>query len=151
MTINSKSPYDTIRLGKNLGKLAKPGDVIVLVGELGSGKTTLTKGIAQGLGVKRTQYITSPSFVIAREYKGKIPLYHIDLYRLDKDAELDTTGFEEYLGSGGVCVIEWGKKVESILPQEHLTVHLNIKGENKRQIKLSIGGRQYKRYENIGN
>ena len=100
---------ETIALGERLGRLLAPGDVLVLTGDLGAGKTQLTKGIAQGMGV--TADVTSPTFTIERVYEGaEMPLYHFDLYRLDDSAQLEDTGIFDVLGSDGVCSIEWGEQ-----------------------------------------
>ena len=118
--------------------------MVALSGELGAGKTTLTKGIAQGLGVSGKEYVTSPSFIIAREYKGKFPVYHIDLFRLDAK-QLETTGFEEYIGRDGVCIIEWAEKAAFALPSEYLKIKLAVKGEKERELKVFGVGQRYKK------
>jgi len=143
MKILSNSEQETVSLGEKLGRQLKPGDVLGLVGELGTGKTTLTKGIASGLGIKRGQDISSPSFVLIKEYAGKIPLYHFDLYRLDKIKDVEYLGVEEYLFDQGVCVIEWAEKMKMLLP-DYLQVDLAVKGENKREIKFSAHTQRYK-------
>ena len=101
----SSSARQTRNIGTELGKLAGAGDIILLVGPLGAGKTCLTQGIARGLGIH--EYTASPSFVLVREYQGKLPLYHIDLYRLDKIEEVAQLGLDDYLYGKGVCVVEW--------------------------------------------
>ena len=119
----SRSPEQTQHLGKRLGELAQSGDVFLLTGNLGSGKTCLTQGIAWGLGVK--EYAFSPSFVIIREYHGRLTLYHIDFYRLDRLEEIADLGLDEYLYGKGVCVIEWADKGIAVLPDEHLLINLS--------------------------
>jgi len=141
----SKRPEDTIRLGKALGGCLKDGDVVALVGELGSGKTTLTKGIARGLGVRDAKYVNSPSFVIIKEYEGRVPLYHFDLYRLDEIGDVETTGYEEYFEGNGVCVIEWADKITDLLPKTFIKIKLQFKTENSRVIKLYPRGSRYER------
>ncbi len=111
----SHSPEETQKLGRRLGEIAQPGDVFLLVGDLGSGKTCLTQGIAWGLGIK--EYALSPSFVIIRELYGRLPLYHIDLYRLDRIEESMDLGLDDYLYGRGVCVVEWAEKALSLMPQ----------------------------------
>ena len=141
----TNNAQETIGLGRKLARNLKPGDVLALEGDLGSGKTTFTKGIALGLGVKKNIYVTSPSFVLIREYKeGKMPLYHLDLYRLDKDSELATTGYEEYIWGDGVTVIEWAEKVEGILPKEYILVKFSVKGQDKREIKITSKNKKIK-------
>lgn len=143
-TFISKSPEDTKKLGAKIAILLKKGDVLALVGELGSGKTTFTKGIAKGLGVAHSKYVNSPSFVIVNEYKGRLPLYHMDLYRLDRLSQIETIGYEEYLWSGGVCVIEWADKIKKLLPGEYIEIELRHRGAKERAIRLIPKGRRYK-------
>ena len=133
----SKSTEETIGIGSKLAKSLKAGSVVALVGELGSGKTVLTKGIAKGLGVKNVRYVNSPTFVIIKEYKGKLPLYHFDLYRLNKSSLLDSENFEEYFYGDGVTVIEWADKIRKLLPPKYVEVRLSVAGENKRKIIIS--------------
>jgi tRNA threonylcarbamoyladenosine biosynthesis protein TsaE len=122
MRLNSSSPDQTQLLGSYIGELAQLADVILLTGELGTGKTCLVQGIARGLCV--TEYAFSPSFVILREYRGRLPLYHIDLYRLDDVREIANLGLEEYFYGGGVCVIEWADKGFGVLPADNLLINL---------------------------
>ncbi|PIU42115.1 MAG: tRNA (adenosine(37)-N6)-threonylcarbamoyltransferase complex ATPase subunit type 1 TsaE [Candidatus Omnitrophica bacterium CG07_land_8_20_14_0_80_42_15] len=140
----SKSPSETEKLGKKIASFLTKGDVLALIGELGSGKTTFTKGIAEGLGVKTAKYVNSPSFVIIKEHAGRIPLFHMDLYRLEDISELDTTGYEEYVGSDGICVIEWADKMSYLLPKEHIRIEMYFKDVNERLIKLIPKGARYK-------
>ena len=138
-----KGLEDTKKFGEKLGSLLKPGDIICLMGDLGAGKTTLTKSIGIGLGVE--DYITSPTFTLINEYKGRLNLYHFDVYRLEGISDLDDLGFEEYFYSGGVCIIEWGDKIENILPKD--TINLSIeKGSelDERIINLSGEGSRFK-------
>ena len=144
----TKSAEETIELGKDIARHLAPGDVVTLIGELGSGKTTFTKGIAQGLGVKNALYVNSPSFVLIREHKGIFKLYHVDLYRLDNVPQVESLGIEEYLYSDGVTVVEWAQKLKSLLPKEHLRIEFKIMDNNSRSIKLKGFG---KRYENISS
>jgi len=132
----SNSIEETIGIGSKLAGKLKPGDVVALIGDLGAGKTVLTKGIAKGLGVKDTRYVNSPTFVIIKEYKGKIPLYHFDLYRLDKPGMYDEENFEEYFYGDGVTVIEWADKIVKLLPKKHIEVKLSVAGESKRKIEV---------------
>ncbi|MBM3172584.1 MAG: tRNA (adenosine(37)-N6)-threonylcarbamoyltransferase complex ATPase subunit type 1 TsaE, partial [Chloroflexi bacterium] len=122
LKLTSHSPEETQRLGVELGKLSQVADVFLLMGNLGSGKTCLTQGIAWGLEVK--EYAFSPSFVIVREYHGRLPLYHIDLYRLDHLEEIIDLGLDEYFYGDGVCVVEWADKGLAALPEENLLVML---------------------------
>ena len=136
----TNSSEETINLGYEIGNLLKPGDVVLLVGDLSGGKTTLTKGIGKALGVSRV--INSPTFTIVKTYKGsKYNLYHLDLYRLDglnNDFDL-----EEYIETDAVCVIEWPHQVEELLPKEYLNLDIKLIGENKREITISAVGAKY--------
>ena len=141
----SKSVEETIDFGKSLGRLLRGGDVVALLGELGSGKTVLTKGIASGLGVKSSKYVNSPSFVILKEYNGKLPLYHFDIYRLNEASEFSTVGYTEYFYGKGVSVIEWADKIIEMLPKEFLKIKISMKKENERKISFSAYGKRYKK------
>ena len=132
----SNSVEETIGIGKRLAAKLKRGDCVALVGDLGSGKTVLTKGIAEGLGVKNPRYVNSPTFVIIKEYKGKLPLYHFDLYRLDHPGMLDSCNFEEYFYGDGVSVVEWADKIRGLLPKKRWEVLLSAAGKNKRKIAI---------------
>jgi tRNA threonylcarbamoyladenosine biosynthesis protein TsaE len=137
----SHSPEQTQRLGFCLGKLAQASDVFLLTGNLGSGKTCLTQGIAWGLDVK--EYAFSPSFVIVREYHGRLPLYHIDFYRLDRVEEIVDLGLDEYLYGKGVCVVEWAEKGIAVLPKEHFLINLSYVSDIERTISLKPKGHRY--------
>jgi tRNA threonylcarbamoyladenosine biosynthesis protein TsaE len=123
-TFVTTSAEETIELGKRLGALLEPGDVLVLTGDLGAGKTQLTKGIAAGLGVEDD--VSSPTFTIEMVYEGdSCTLYHFDLYRLEDASELDDTGIFDVLGADGVCVIEWGEQFATEIGDERLDVILS--------------------------
>jgi tRNA threonylcarbamoyladenosine biosynthesis protein TsaE len=134
----------TEELGRVLGTLLEPGDVVGLYGDLGAGKTHFSFGIAQGLDV-REQYITSPTFTFVNEYQGRIPFYHLDLYRLHDPAELKEIGFDEYVDSDGATVIEWADRAEEWLPAESLSVYLSTIDENSREIGFFAEGARYER------
>ena len=124
-----KSEEDTRKFGLELAETAKPGDIIALIGDLGTGKTALTRYIAEGLGITTT--ISSPTFTIVKEYNsGRMPLYHFDVYRLNDGDELLDIGAEDYLYGKGLCVIEWADIVEDVLPENRLTLHIEY-GENE--------------------
>ncbi len=144
-TITTDSLDETRRLGERLGRILKDGDIICLHGELGAGKTSFTQGIAKGLNVAKA-FITSPTFVLVNEYKGALPLYHIDLYRLNNIAEVEDIGLSEYLKGEGVTVIEWAEKGVELLPEERLSVYLENLGGDKRRLFFKATG---KRYEEI--
>jgi len=137
----SHSPEQTQELGKHIGELALPGDVFLLVGELGTGKTCLTQGIAWGLDIN--EYTLSPSFVIMRELYGRLPLYHIDLYRLDRIEESMELGLDDYLCGRGVCVVEWAEKALSILPTEYLMIEISYLSDTGRSFQMKPSGQRY--------
>ncbi len=139
----SHSPEETRDLGVHLGKLAQPGDIYLLSGNLGAGKTCLTQGIAQGLGSQ--DQALSPTFVLMRELAGRMPLYHIDLYRLDHIEEIADLGLDDYLYGQGVCVIEWAEKGLSILPAEHLLVKIDYLTDNERSFEFTARGKRYEK------
>lgn len=134
----SKSVKETLHLGEKLAKCFKKGDFVALIGDLGSGKTVLTKGIAKGLGVKSARYVNSPTFVIIKEYKGRLPLYHFDLYRLDHPGLLDAENFEEYFYGDGVTVVEWADKIKGLLPKKRWEIRMSVSGEDKRNINIKV-------------
>lgn len=143
LTLNLHSPEQTQLLGSYLGRLARKADVFLLTGELGTGKTCLVQGIARGLNVK--EYAFSPSFVILREYHGRLPLYHIDFYRLDCIEEIADLGLEEYFYGDGVSVIEWAEKGLQVVPRDNLliSIHYVPVSQTGRSIHLKPHGERY--------
>lgn len=142
----SHSVAQTIRIGQRLGELLQHGDVVALRGDLGAGKTHLIKGIVQGLG--STDVVNSPSFVLINQYRagaqrGGMPIYHADLYRIERPAELYGVGLEEALDGDGVCLIEWAERAEALLPDDRLDVHLSHLSETKRVVRFTPCGRRY--------
>lgn len=136
---------DTKKFGERLGKVLKEGDILCLNGDLGAGKTTLTKSIGLGLGVE--EYITSPTFSLINEYRGRIPVYHFDVYRLENIEEIDDLGFDEYFYGKGVSIIEWAEKIKTFLPEDRIILDIGTgEDEGKRIISLTGEG---KRYEEI--
>ena len=122
MNIVLNNPLETEAIAKIIGQKAQAGDVIVLTGDLGAGKTTMTKGIALGLGI--SQMIKSPTYTIIREYpQGRLPLYHMDVYRVEEGA--DELGLDEYFEGDGLSVVEWGRLIEEELPEDYLEIILN--------------------------
>lgn len=134
----SRSPEETFRVGKILAEGLTAGDVVALTGELGSGKTCLTQGIACGMGVPEDYAVTSPTFTLINEYPGRqMNLYHLDVYRLKGCADLAEMGYDEYLYGGGVMVIEWAEKILEAVPDDALFVTMTYLDENQRKIELS--------------
>ncbi len=143
MVLHSQSAAQTVRLGKQIGSLLQPGDLVALVGELGAGKTCLIRGLAAGLGVDRSSPITSPTFTFIQDYRGRVPFHHIDLYRLSAQEEVDELGLEEYFQKGGVTAIEWADKIRSLLPKEFVWIRLRYQGAHHRSIVLRGRGKRY--------
>lgn len=139
--LTSHSPKETQKLGSRIGELALPGDVFLLSGRLGAGKTCLTQGIAWGLNIK--EYALSPTFVIVREMHGRLPLYHIDLYRLDNIDEIEDLGLDDYLYGKGACVVEWAEKALSLLPSEHLLIQIDFLSDTERSFQFKPRGKRY--------
>ena len=119
------------------------GDVVSLIGELGAGKTTLTQGIADGLGVSKECYVTSPTFTLINEYRGRVPVYHLDFYRVDSPSEVENLGLEEYFQGNGVAVVEWAEKIKTFLPKEYLMVVLDYVDYSMRKMGISGIGTHY--------
>jgi tRNA threonylcarbamoyladenosine biosynthesis protein TsaE len=136
---NTIDPAETFQLASNLAELLQPGDVICLEGDLGAGKTTFTKGLAKGLDIKKT--VNSPTFTIIKEYKGRLPLYHMDVYRVADSYE--DLGFDEYFEGDGVTVVEWAHLIEEQLPTETLTIYLYHEESEKRKIVFVPKGKRY--------
>ena len=137
--IITKNELETIELAQNFESAKFPNMILCLDGELGSGKTMFAKGIANALGI--TESITSPTFTIIKEYDGELPLYHMDVYRLDGNT--DGIGIEEYFTKGGVVVIEWASTIKDILPEERLDIKFKVIDETKRMIILTPHGKKY--------
>jgi len=135
--IVSHSPEETVRLGAFLGKYLTNGSVIGLSGELGSGKTCLTQGIARGLQVPEDLYVTSPSYTLVNEYPGRLRLFHVDLYRIGNVVELDEIGLDEIIGGDDVTVIEWAEKIIDVLPKERLFISISIVDDQTRNLHLT--------------
>lgn len=132
--ITTNNEKETKQLAFALGKLLRRGDVLTLEGDLGAGKTTFTKGIAKGLGIKRN--VTSPTFTILKQYEGTMPLYHIDAYRLEHSEE--DIGFDEFIYGDGVTIIEWPKFIDEYLPENVMNITIQFVEETKRTILLEL-------------
>jgi len=144
LTLSSHNAAQTEQIGEHLGHLLRAGDVICLEGDLGAGKTCLTKGIGRGLGVSAV--ITSPTFIIINEYPLRnmaSKLYHIDLYRVETIGEAYALGLEDYFYGNGICVIEWAERVQGILPAERLWVTLHYVADTERRLEFRALGQRY--------
>lgn len=141
LQITTTSAQETQELGRKLGNASTPGLVFLLSGQLGAGKTCLTQGIASGLGVVGNP--RSPTFVFVTQHQGRMPLFHVDLYRIKADTDPLDFGLEEYFDRGGVTVIEWAEKAPGLTPEEYLKGTIKIKGESSREITLEPHGDKY--------
>ncbi len=141
MMIESYSPEETFRIGEQLAKEARPGDIYTLNGDLGVGKTIFTKGIAKGLGIEEP--VTSPTFTIVQEYEsGRLPLYHFDVYRIGDPEEMEEIGYEDYFYGQGICLIEWAGLIEELIPPEAVRIYIEKdleKGLDYRRIRMERG------------
>jgi len=144
LSFETDSAEQTLGLGVELADLLRPGDVVLLVGELGAGKTCLAQGIARGMGIG--EQVTSPTFTILREYSGRMPFYHLDAYRLEGPADLYEIGVDEYLEGEGVLVVEWGDRVRDFFPPGYLEIKLDFAvGDEERLIRLLPRGDEWER------
>jgi tRNA threonylcarbamoyladenosine biosynthesis protein TsaE len=148
-TLLLKNPEATQALGRYLGEVAMSGDVICLEGDLGAGKTTLTQAIAFGLEVPEARYVTSPSFAIFHEYPGRIPLYHMDFYRLHSASEIADLGLDEYFSLSGLTVIEWPVRAAGLLPPDRLLLEIANPGDDSRVIHCTCTERWENRIVNM--
>ncbi|RMF88710.1 MAG: tRNA (adenosine(37)-N6)-threonylcarbamoyltransferase complex ATPase subunit type 1 TsaE [Nitrospinota bacterium] len=139
------SSEETMAWGARLGALLQPGDLVCLYGEIGSGKTTLTKGIVQGVGGIAKEAVTSPTFTLLHIYQGRFPVYHFDLFRIGSLEELEEIGYREYFQGDGICIVEWTEKGEEILPLERLDIFLSFgEREEERKIILKPQGERFR-------
>ena len=136
--LETRAADETRKVGAALAELLGPGDVVSLTGDLGAGKTAFVQGAARALGV--TEPVTSPTFVLVREYRGRIPVRHIDVYRLERVQEVLDLGFEDLVDHGGVAFIEWGDAIEALLPDSHVRVELRADEDDSRAIHVSARG-----------
>lgn len=143
----SHNETELIALGKQLGKLLEKQDVIILSGDLGAGKTTFTKGIAKGLGID--QMIKSPTYTIVREYEGRLPLYHLDVYRIGNDP--DSIDLDDFLYGGGVTIIEWGELLDESLLGDYLLISISHHGDGRQLLFESFGPRSKEIQEEMVN
>jgi len=135
---------ETFKIGELIGALVNSGDIICLIGDLGTGKTHLTKGIAKGLGIE--DHVTSPTFTIVNEYTGRLTLYHFDVYRVNDPEEIEAIGFDEYIFSDAVSIIEWANYIEELIPTNNLTITIEKHpefGDNFRKINIQYSDKRY--------
>lgn len=150
MKLDLPSLAATSLLGRRLGSMCEPGDVVCLGGDLGAGKTTLAQAIAEGAGVNEREYVNSPTFAILHEYSGKIPIYHMDFYRLGSSEEIVGLGLEEYIYGDGLALIEWYERAEDLLTESALEIHLRYIDETSREVTLhSIDPRWQKKIDEV--
>ena len=158
MKISTDSHDKTLILGDQLGQCLMPGDIVLLFGDLGAGKTTLTQGICQGLGLEKGEYIRSPTFTLVNLYQGRIPINHIDLYRLESFAEIEALGLEENLFTHNISIIEWAEKliptsqlnaVPSLGIEERIEIRISIEEENRRIFDIKIFSQNNRSLPNI--
>ena len=140
LTIHSPCESFSLELGRRIGSLLQPGDVLALHGDLGAGKTLLARGIARGLGVPEEIPVTSPTFTFINEYEGRLRLYHLDLYRLAEPDELETLPWREALFGAGTAVVEWPERMGTLLPEERWDVRIEITGDDDRSITIAAFG-----------
>jgi len=130
----SKSAEETVKIGEEFSKRLKKGDTVAFYGELGSGKTTMIKGICRGFGIEKN--VKSPSYVLLRIYKADYPIYHFDFYRINDKKELINAGYDEFFYNSGIALLEWADRVSDLLPASRYEVVMKIRGENEREIKI---------------
>ena len=146
LRLRSGSPEDTLSIARALGAALRPGDVVALTGDLGSGKTLFCKGVGEALGIPPDR-ILSPTFTIVTEHAGPVPLTHIDVYRLSGAQEADEIGMREILTGVGVCLVEWAEKIEELLPTDCIRVTFTISGDDRR--KIAIGAPDLPRFDDF--
>jgi tRNA threonylcarbamoyladenosine biosynthesis protein TsaE len=147
--LRMKSVHETIQFGERLGQQLTGGEILALTGDLGAGKTVLTRGIALGLGIPMDQ-VSSPTFTLIQEYAGSIPLIHVDFYRLERPSEISTLGLEEYFTSSTIVIIEWAERFPQILPSDHIAIRLEY-GETEDIRLLRMSGTGTKSIRIVGN
>ena len=141
LSIVTHTSEQTRELGKKIGRLLQPGDVLLLNGELGAGKTTLIQGIALGLDIQIP--VCSPTFTLVQEYRGRLPLFHFDPYRLENPAEIAGVGFFDYLDFGGVTVVEWAERLQELAPNENMEICITLLKDQYRKIISIPHGERY--------
>lgn len=152
MILVSQSLDDTRRIGEKLGNICGAGDVVCLGGGLGAGKTTLAQAIARGAGVDEHEYVNSPTFTLLHEYSGRVPIYHMDFYRLGSSEDVVALGLDEYLNNDGLVLVEWFERAQETLPDSRLVVQLSLVDDTSREISLQSNDPQWlKRIDELQN
>jgi tRNA threonylcarbamoyladenosine biosynthesis protein TsaE len=136
-------PAGTVAFGRRLADCVFPGSVVALLGPLGAGKTYLVRAVAERLGVTESGLVNSPTFVLIQEYMGRLPIYHLDAYRLRSAADFFDLGVQEYFEGEGVCLVEWADRVEAFLPAEYLRIEIEVAGETARRFTIEPKGTKY--------
>jgi tRNA threonylcarbamoyladenosine biosynthesis protein TsaE len=144
-TIDVNNLAATEALGNRLARGLFPGAVVALIGQLGAGKTQLARAIAVGLDIPNSAVVNSPTFVLIQEYDARLPIFHFDAYRLERETQFADLGAHEYYERGGVCLIEWADKVPSVLPKERLEVRIAITGAESRRVEMTAVGERYEK------
>jgi tRNA threonylcarbamoyladenosine biosynthesis protein TsaE len=147
LDVISRAPDETRKVGAALAELLVPGDVVSLTGDLGAGKTAFVQGAARALGVQEP--VTSPTFVLVRQYRGDVPVHHVDVYRLDRVQEVLDLGFEDLLDPSGVVFVEWGDAIDALLPDDHLRVEITTDDDSRRLSCAGRGSRWAGRWERL--
>jgi|SRR5581483_4033538 len=145
LTVDVSSPAETTAFGRQLASALFPGAVMALVGPLGAGKTYLVRAIAEGLGIKNSRVVTSPTFVLIQEYDARLPIYHFDVYRLGNVRDFVDLGVAEYFEGRGVSIVEWADRVAESLPAEHLRITTTVTGEWTRRLQIEAFGPRHAR------
>lgn len=145
LTVTTTTPEETERVGAVLGALARPGDYVSLIGDLGAGKTCFARGVARGLGVDAAIPVTSPTFTLLNIHLGRIPLYHFDLYRLAGDADVEELGFGDYFAGDGLSLVEWAERLTAELPDERLEIVFDHQDDSIRRLEFHAVGARYVR------
>jgi len=140
LSLATHSEEETRKVAADLSRLLRPGDVVALTGMLGAGKTCFVKGLAEGLGIRDTAIVRSPTFVLINEYPTRPPLYHVDAYRLHSEEELEMIGIDEYFAGDGICVVEWADRVYNLLPEYYLAVIIKFLDAERRVLRLGWEG-----------
>jgi tRNA threonylcarbamoyladenosine biosynthesis protein TsaE len=143
LTLDLPDLANTMAFGRRLGENLFPGAVIALIGPLGAGKTHLVRAIAEGLGIRDSRVVSSPTFVLIQEYAARLPVFHFDAYRLRNVREFTELGVHEYFEDDGVCLVEWANRVEDCLPAEHLRITISVASETGRRVEIESRGERY--------